>query len=309
MSRSDLKLEEVYSNILSKKTLIDEKALLLSQENLFGEVSLKITEGTPTEYLFIRTISWLYALYYEAGKINVKFITEYFQVYNLELPDLRLNKHYELIPKLRAFFQHNLLSTEDHDSGIKEYCEQWFESLCGSLQPEDEVAWQHCLLVLLKDVHDFLETSIKCLQFIEKDESRGEIIKTWEFRRRNHHPPHEFHKLIQMVAIDLGRNFIDPKKFYQQHQAEWNKELKLKRLEKDYNFEKEVRKMIETALMRNPIPPIDGNDIMRYFALDPGPQVGKYREKAQNIYNSNPNLYSVPEKLLEKLKEEIDAGV
>jgi hypothetical protein len=299
MSTSDF-VKQMYENFFSKKDDLEQKVLLLNQQNLFGQVSLKITQGTPAEYYFIRTVSWFYALYYEAGRVNVKFLLEQ-QKANKDLdPESRFAKHYALVSKLRTFFQHNLVYSEEHDSSIKVHCEQWFKEQCGLIEPIEDQNWENCLLNLLKDACDFLESLIKCIQYIEQDESRDEILLKWDFQRKRYHPPHEFHKLIKIVATDMGRDHIDEVRLYNKYKDDWNKYLAL--INGDYIFEKQVRKLIEIALLENKILPIDGTDIMEYFGLQPGSQIGQLRSKAQDIYNADP--YLSPEKILEKLRED-----
>ena len=301
MSASD-SCSDMYQNILFKKENINQKTLLLSQENLFQEVSLKISEGTPAEFKFIRTVSWFYALYYEAGKINVKFLLGKYRAYNLD-PDLRLFKHYEIVSKLRTFFQHNLVFSEEHDSGIKMHCEQWFQSQCGLIEPVENQEWKNCLLKFLKDACEFIDALLKCIHCIEQDESRDEILREWEFRRKRYHPPHEFHRLIQIVAADMGQNYITPVSFYNKHQDKWNKRLEV--LNGDYDFEDMGRKLIESALLENTELPINGKDIMERFQIPPGVELKEILAKAKNLYKTDPYLYTSPEKLLEKLGQEI----
>ena len=294
---------EIYKNILLKKEDINQKTLLLNQENLFQEVSLKISEGTPAEFKFIRTVSWFYALYYEAGKINVKFILKKYKYYNLD-PDLRLFKHYQIVSKLRTFFQHNLVHSEEHDSKIKVHCEQWFQSQCGLIEPVENQEWEKCLINFLKDACEFLDAVLKCIHHIEEDiESRDATLSEWEICRKRYPPPYKFHELIQIVAADMGQNYIAHVSFYNKYKDEWNK--RLENLTGDYNFENVVRTWIETALLENTELPINGRDIMEHFKISPGIEVKNLLAKAKNLYNTDHYLYSSPEKLLEKLKQEI----
>jgi len=292
---------EIYQNILSKKEDINQKTLLLSQENLFQEVSLKISEGTPSEFKFIRTISWFYVLYYEAGKINVKFLLGKYKNYNLD-PDLKLFKHYEIVSRLRTFFQHNLVHSEEHDSKTKGQCEQWFQSQCGVMEPVENQEWENCLINFLKDACEFLDALLKCIHHIEQNiESRDAILSEWDLRRKRYPPAHEFHKLIQIAATDMGRNYIDPVSFYNKYKDEWHKTLE--NLTGDYNFEDLVRRWIEAALLEKTVLPINGKVIIEYFNIPSGPMVGKILDKAKYLYSNDP--YLSPEKLLEKLEQEI----
>ena len=294
---------DIYKNIFLKKEDINQKTLLLNQENLFQEVSLKISEGTPAEFKFIRTVSWFYVLYYEAGKINVKFLLEKYENYNLD-PNLRLFKHYQIVSKLRTFFQHNLVGSGEHDSNTKVNCEKWFQSQCGVIEPVENQEWENCLISFLKDACEFLDALLKCIHYIEQDtEFRDATLSEWEFRRKHNYPSHKFYELIQIVAADMGHKYIPPKKIYNKYKDEWNKDLE--NLTGDYNFEDVVRKWIEAALLQDPILPIDGKDIIEHFQIPSGIEVRNILVEAKNLCSTNPYLYSSREKLLEELKQKI----
>lgn len=77
--------ESLMYQILGLKEEIDHVASRLNEINeVFGPLSLRMPRFIPSELGFLRTVSWLFVMYYEVGKVNVDFLTERLSVYNLD---------------------------------------------------------------------------------------------------------------------------------------------------------------------------------------------------------------------------------
>jgi hypothetical protein len=230
--------ESLMYQILRLKEEIDDVASKLNEINgVFESISLKIPKFTPSELGFLRTISWLWVLYYEVGKVNVTFLTERFFAYNLD-PDGKLAEHLHIVQQLRTYLQHNLNPKESHNIDIKEACERWLKDRCGTPIPGDNRQWKICLTSLLNDAIDFFSVLRTCIRSIEEDESRNQILSEWDFIRKRYHPPHEFDNLIFKVAADMGRENLDAVRLRKRFYTEWVKELDL--LRGNYDFEVEA---------------------------------------------------------------------
>lgn len=295
--------ESLMYQILGLKEEIDQVSSKLNNINgFFGSLSLRMPNLVPSELGFLRTVSWLYVLYYEVGKVNVNFLTERFSAYNLD-SDEKLSKHLLNVQQLRTFLQHNLDPKVQHNLVIQEACEQWLKDRCETPIPADDQHWNICLINLLIEAIDFLSALRTCIRKIERDESREEILREWDFLRKRFHPPHEFDNLISKVAADMGRENLDIIRFRKRFYQDWVKELEL--LKGNYEFEIEARKLIEHVLLNKitSVIPITGYDIINEFNIVPGPKVGLFLEKARNLYSIKP---CSREELLEKLIVEID---
>ena len=90
----------------------------------FASLSLDIPKLDSPELGFIRTASWLFVLYHEAGKVETAFLAERLSVYGVDAgPDLSGHPH--LIRALRTYLQHNLDSSKASDRDTKSHCETW----------------------------------------------------------------------------------------------------------------------------------------------------------------------------------------
>lgn len=275
--------------------------LLKSDGLLFLDLSLPIPRFVPPELGFLRTVSWLYALYVETAKVNIDFIIERFNAYGLD-EDGRHSAHYVLVQKLRTYNQHNLDLTQPRNLRIQEDCEGWFSKQCGTPVPWDDGHWNNCLINILEEAVSFGEALLRCIRNIEADDSKDRILQEWESRRERSHAPHEFDSLIEVVAADMGREHIDAVRLRKRFYDRWIKELEL--LDDGYDFGVEAQKLIEHALMSEVVPvlPITGKDVIATLGITPGPEVGRVLELARTLYEEEPCSAT---QLLEKLREKL----
>lgn len=196
--------------------------------------------------------------------------------------------HPNCIRSLRTYLQHDLSTDDAHDFDVKRTTEKWLIRSCGTPVPEEESQWHIALVRVLKESLDFLRGLLMCLRKMEIDELRDKLIEDWLYQRKRYHPPHEFEKLISVIAEDMGRKGIDETRLRKKYYDEWISELKLHK--SGYDFQVEGRKLIERALLdkNSPILPITGNDVIEKLGIAPGPQVGQYLERARQLYLSSP---------------------
>lgn len=287
--------------------LKDEINLVASKINgvsqVFDNISLSAPNFAPPELGFLRTVSWLYVLYFETGKINIDFIKKLIPTYELD-PEESIKDHLGSVQKLRTFLQHNLNLSKVHDYSIQEYCETWFKNNCGTPVPRDDNHWNLCVNSLLKEATQFLKVIRDCIRKIEMDESVIQIVDQWNFARNRYHPPHEFDNLIAIVSADMGRDSLDVIRVRKQYYDKWVKELQLN--QGDYDFQFEARRLIEHTLLNEMtrVLPITGKDIIDEFKIPPGSRVGFLLEEARKI--NNENFPCSRQILIEKLKENIE---
>lgn len=268
---------------------------------ILERTSHRIPELNHAELGFIRVTSWLYVLYFEAGKLGLAFLQEQFDTYAID-PKLNGRKHIQLIQRLRTFLQHNLDFNTEHDQSILAGCHEWFRGCCGTAIPTEDEQWRRCLEKLLEDAVAFFSMAITCLRSMEKDALVEQIREAWTIRITRYHPPHQFDSLISVVISDMGREFLDVVAFRNRHFNVWTN--KLRALTENYSFEIEGRKLIEDALLKDSLTllPITGADLIALLEIPPGPEVGRALGLARSLYDEKPCNRDT---LLERLKEAI----
>ncbi|MEU4383228.1 hypothetical protein [Micromonospora echinofusca] len=274
--------------------------LLPSRSRVFNSVSLSLpnVDGTP-ELAFIRIVSWLYVHYFEVGRVGVRFLVRR----NARLAGQgQGDGHLDTVHALRTWSQHNLNLTGDHDAHIALTCGDWFVNRCGTRLPRTDDHWTALLTALLREAHAFFERLLELLAAIEEDADRDVICQQWEDRLNRDWPAHRYHSLIATVASDLGRDALDPKSFYDRHGHSIREGLKL--VSEDGDLEDETRKLIERALLAEAVSvlPITGRDVIDYFDISPGPEVGRLLECARRLYSDQPSDRAA---LLVRIKNEL----
>jgi len=125
---------------------------------VFHPVSLPMPCFDAPELGFLRTVSWLYVLVYEAGSPSIGFLSKRI---HLSQPDAidRNPAFLRLIHDLRTYLQHNLDPAGKRSIEIQEVCEEWFRQNCGTRVPHSEDNWYVCLSSLLTEVVGFLKAT------------------------------------------------------------------------------------------------------------------------------------------------------
>jgi hypothetical protein len=272
---------------------------VIGVEKVFEVMTLSQPRFSPAELGFIRSVSWLYGFYYEAGKIGVNFLLKFLEVYQLEDKG-RYLEHYKIVAELRTLLVHNLNLAAVHDQKLVQNCQKWYREGCGTYFPSEETHWQPLLAHLLAEAILFLKVLICCVRKIEADESSDLIYGQWAQKLKRYYPPHLFDEIIPKVLQDIGRAEMDPIRLRKKHYADWTRAFET--YGDGHDFNNEARKLIESAALsesKNTLP-ITGRDILEYFCISPGQEVGNLLEYAKQIYSLEP---CDKEGLLQKLDE------
>lgn len=272
--------------------VIDEINSLASKldghgESVFGKLSLKIPRLAPPELGFLRSVSWLYVIYFEEAKPNVQFLSRRFGLCGVDPQGIHVG-HLEITKSLRTYLQHNVNPSTPHNRRVQKKCQQWFSQHCKTSEPSEDAHWEHCLAALLNGSVSFLGALQKCVRCIEQDEERTAILEEWRSYRTRNRSRHEFDKLISVAAGDMGRDALDPVRIRERFYDVWMKQLAL--LRPDFDFESEARKLIEHTLLSETaaVLPLTGKDIIENFEVAPGPEVGQLLQRARALYTIHP---------------------
>lgn len=257
------------------------RALLASATPVFGTVSVTTpnVDAAP-ELAFIRTASWLYSHYNEAGRVGVKFLMDRPAVKAVS----EIDAHKQLVHALRTWSQHNINpALGNHDRRILKTCSDWFEEECAVLLPNSDQDWRQALHSLLSGACTFVNHLTKLVEDIRIDDARSEICQQWEDRISRDWPAHRFHEVISTVASDMGRATVDPVALFKRSESEIRRVLQITN-ESDREFA--IRQCVERVLLIevSELLPITGRDIIDIFGVAPGKKVGELLKQARKIY-------------------------
>ncbi len=270
---------------------------------VFREMYALPTNFTCFEAGFLRAISWLYMLYYEAGKGELDFAIEKFNVYPAKNVGAE-KKHFQELKTLRTIFQHSFDLEIARNAQQKTIAEDWFFRAIKKKEPATPNDWQICLELIISDALLFLHGVHYVIQRISNDEFSKSIVDDWNFKSSRILQQHDFDSLIWTVAHEFGIDYLDIVKFRKQNADIWIQELQ--NLTGNFDFKIQARKLIERDMIKKPVSPITGDELMEIFNIPRGPKVKMLAEKALNIFIQNP---CSKDELINRLKEQMKTNI
>ena len=240
---------------------------------------------------FYSLISWLYVLYNECGSTTVDFLSS--SACDLQLASAdRLRSHITLVNSFRTYLQHNLDPNKRRDLLKKQYCLDWVRKRLewegpptSDPWPHTDQQWKMLLLGLVEEAEQFFQTLSAALNRILIDQARNETIKIWISRSKRLCTPFEYDAIIELTALDMGFKYLNPVALRKRYYERWNKRLAL--LKEGYDFKREVRLLVEQALLSEEgLPmPVSGDDIIKELGIPPGPEIRRLLTLAQRFHN------------------------
>ena len=252
----------------------------------FEELHVLLPDPANPEPAFIRAVSWLYCLYFEAGRVSLAYLRRLGEGYSLVDRPLA-ERHVEEVRCLRTELHHNL-GVGESEQTTRSTAEHWRRKACGTALPRTANEWRDCYNRLMDDATAFLEAVESVVRRIESggQEAQGHI-EEWRRLLRRSWPASEFDPLIDDVKYRLGREALNTVAFRNRYVDKWRKHLEL--LDEEFDFEFEAARLIEKALLDEggSVLPITGRDVIESVGIDPGPDVGLLLEEARRHFEEN----------------------
>lgn len=279
--------DELIERFVLARKAINDKALEFAGIEVYSPVAMPRPVARYPELDFLKALSWVYMHHIEAGGVSVRYLVRFLDGYSLD-GDRRGRNHLDILVKLRTEMQHNLVNRSEGDKRTMLACRNWYFETCSTWAPSEDDHWTVCGVRLLEDANALISSLDSALRRLATDDESSGYRETWLKRVSRDHRPNEFDEVIEKVKIDLGRNELDGVAFRKRYFDRWKAQLEL--LVEDYRFEEEARRLVETSIITETTatPPITGADLMTEFHLAPGPEVGRLRRIAQEIYNAEP---------------------
>jgi len=170
-----------FEEILRSHQAISTLARSLLGRPAFDELNVFLPDPTSPEPGFLRATSWLYCLYFEAGRVTLTFLRRSGEGYGLVERDAT-DKHIEVIRCIRTELHHNL-GFADSDLEARTVAEGWRRRACGTALPQTSEQWRACYDRIVGDALTFmggLDTVVRRIES-EGDQAQHHVI---EWRRR-----------------------------------------------------------------------------------------------------------------------------
>ena len=245
------------------------------------EVTVAPPAGDQDEVSFLRLVSWSYVLLFEAGRVSIGYL--------LELPpagdrarDPKGAK--ALVHDLRTWSFHNVGFGSEREIALSRRVRRWFIETCGACPPHDNQAWSMCFLALCDEMQAVVVHCQRAMTTVLQGEDDGEVA-TADLRRRIDRAwsAGQFQELMGDVALRLGIE-VDTRKFCERRLTNWRTYLEC--LPEDDVLVDRLTAMMERDLLAHveDVLPVNGREIMDFFGVDPGPDVGRALRLAQKLF-------------------------
>jgi hypothetical protein len=275
-----------FDQVLRTHQRINALARSLLGRPAFDDVSVLLPDPASPEPAFLRATSWLYCLYFEAGRVSLTFLQRLGEAYSLSARDVA-DTHVEAVRSLRTELHHNL-GFADSDLTARTVAENWRRRACGTSLPQSPEQWKACYERIVVDSAAFLERLDLVVRRIESD---GELARhhldEWQRRLTRSWAAAAFDPLIDDAKRRLARTALNTVAFRNRYVDRWRKHLET--LEDGFDFDFEVTRLIEMALLSEDaiVLPITGRDVIEVLRIRPGPEIALLLVEARRHFEEN----------------------
>ena len=249
----------------------------------FEPMHILLPDPTSPEAGFIRATSWLYCLYFEAGRTSITFLRRLGEAYD-QLDRDASDRHVETVRALRTESHHNL-GFGPSDQAARRIAERWRKKACGTALPRSPTDWESCYTCIVIDAKTFLLEIDDVVRRIEIDATDGQShVEDWRRRLERTLPAAAFDPFIERVKYQLALGALDTVAFRNRHADRWRGYIDS--LDDGYDFDFEATRLIESTMLNEAsgMLPITGTDLIESLGVKPGPVVGTLLEEARRVF-------------------------
>lgn len=255
-------------------------ALATHVEGALDDIFIREPVGKCGEAAFLRLAAWSYVLIYEAGRIVIRYLVDLAD--KEDQPGRDVSETIELVHALRTWSFHNIGGYSRREKRLIEAVDKFFADICNSNFPIDDGAWLRCYSVLGERILYMLRYCIDGVSIMEDPVDGPSAVSGLKTRIERHWPATKFEALVSDAAIRLGIR-VDFQRFTERRLHEWQKFIEV--IPFDDDPKRTIVSLIERDLLtyHDSVLPINGEDVMKEFGIDPGPLVGRILGHAKEL--------------------------
>lgn len=217
-----------------------------SEVVFFTKVSVIRPNFQNKELSFVRLVTWLYTLYFEAGKDSLKVIKSSMGSDSKKL----YTKNSKLVNNFRTKLHHNLDRSSTRNFKIESDCHEWTKSVCNKSIPTSEEEWEKCSIKLLDEAFNVLNAIASELELMTDTPTQKEIfIFNWNASKEKCLKPFVYDEIITKSLALINQRNVDVVSYRQKYLEDWNKSISL--LSSDANYEIEAKKIVESSIVKD----------------------------------------------------------
>ena len=242
--------------------------------NAVNQLTIKFTEGEivffkentisirfhNAEICFVDLINWSYAFFIEVSTPSMKFISDKFNPYgvNVQSTVLEISK---VVHAVRTIASHSMDYTQQSDIDKRNFCESWYVRVVGRYPPTREEEWKLCLNNLLDNTVLYLRAIERCLKIIVPDENASIVLYEWKRLVNRDYGVVDFERVLVQVLKDYGMgDLFDTNKIVKRYISVWKEDLKI--LKDGFNFSIEAAKIVSRFIEKRELCPVEASDLI-----------------------------------------------
>jgi hypothetical protein len=247
---------------------------------------------------FIRLVSWLYALWHEAGRVSATVLRRAVDTFDPESSDL-LSEHLSTIASHRTLMHHDLGAEVQRGGKTMARCEAWFDIACGAPEPTDPDAWRSAHVALCTEARLALEAAETTLQLLGADAGASDWVRSWRLALEREFDDGDLDKRVKTLARQLGVGPLRSPEFRRRFRARWMDQVRLcPAPDTSATLDRAItRDLLDHGKRQHPLLP---REVMACLGLEEGPLVGDAMRLARSLYDLAP---CPPEELLRRLAD------
>ena len=261
-----MKFQELHAEVVNLRQSLG----VFVSENALEEIALQ-PPASDDEASFLRLVAWSYVLVFEAGRVTIPYLAKL--SFGQESSEKQAREACDLIHDLRTWSFHNLGFSSRRGAMVSKRVHKWFLANGNLGPPNSHMAWPKCFERLCGETHAIV---LHCKGAIAANTTGDEEGEGWfaDLRSRlsTNWPTMKFDEVLGDISARLGQT-IDVPEFRAARVENWR--TFLQNVPPNDDPEGRLVRLIERDLLdyREPILPIDSNDVMRALELAPGQRV------------------------------------
>ena len=181
-------------------------------------ISVLLPHDFSDELGFYRLVFWGYALFHEAAKVPLQFLTKL-------PPRLSDDLVFRELSRLRTYVSHNLNHSRKRDQSTYMFVHSWFGRACGHGSPDGPDEYGMCCDFLAERLRCALSGAIAACDLLDDPTDGARLVSDLRSRVDLRWEAHRFDSIVQECAVRLGNPGLDLKRFRNRHLDKWRRTL------------------------------------------------------------------------------------
>jgi hypothetical protein len=250
------------------------------------EVTVGAPKGEHPELDFLRSVSWLYVFWFECAVNSTRILAEASETFGIAGNDVWY-RHKRAVEAIRTLNQHGIRADSNRGQQLIADAEDWFAMAISTPVPSQQEHYTAACQRLVAEAVAGISMFESGLSAIEESVLRDAWLAKLSGGEARAIDNGRLDAAIEGSAAQIGFLGLSIRSFRERHQARWRELL-------GKTAPDAVDDVLTRAIQRdllehaNQILPLRADEIILAMGLSPGPEVGRWLRRAQELRRSKP---------------------